>query len=155
MTKTINNIARISLLVLVMAFMAACGKDDDENPKPGGSAAEVLVTYPWKLVSVTDVAGNEIAKNKLDAITTYLFNMNFTFAANNTVKALDHDTGQVNNGGTWYLKENNSVLDIDVSGFKGTFGVKGLSNSKMSLQNTLKVSGTDQEGILVFEPVVN
>lgn len=154
MTNTIKHLFRLSFVMLLAGFMIACNKDDDNKlPAPGGSDKDVLVTYPWKLIDVTDVNGNKIPENKLDVTTKYLFELNFAFAANNTVKAQDI-TGQVQNGGTWYLKEENKILDINVSGFKGQFEVRALSNSKMSLQNDLKVGGVDQKGILVFAPVI-
>jgi hypothetical protein len=154
MTITIKNLFRLSFVFLLAGFMIACSKDDDKKvPTPGGSDKDALVTYPWRLIDVTDVNGNKIPENKLDVTTNFLFELNFAFAANNTVKAQDK-TGQVQNGGTWYLKEDNKILDIDVSGFKGQFEIKALSNSKMSLQNDLKVGGVDQKGILVFAPVI-
>lgn len=154
MTITIKNLFRLSLFMFLAGIIVACDKDDDnKKPEPGGSGKEILVTHPWKLIDVTDVNGNRVPANKLDVTTNYLFALNFAFAANNTVKAQD-ETGQVQNGGTWYLKDDNKILDIDVSGFKGQFEVKGLTNSKMSLQNDLKIGGEDQKGILVFEPVI-
>lgn len=154
MKNVLRNITRFSLLMLLVTLVVSCSKDDDKEIEPELAIKETLVRYQWKMVDVTDENGNKIPENRLDVMTKYLFNLNFAFAANNTVKALDSESNQVANGGTWYLKDDNKVLDIDVSGFEGQFLLKSITTSKMSLQNTLKVGGQEQEAIMVFEPIV-
>lgn len=155
MTNTFKNLLKGSLLIIVLGFLSACDKGSDNNdPKPSGAVVDILVTHPWKLVNVTELNGNDVPENKLDVMTKYLYELNFAFAANNTVKAMDTRSSQVANGGTWYLKDDNKVLDIDVSGFKGKFNVKDLKTTRMALLNNIKINGVEQEGILIFEPVI-
>ena len=83
-----------------------------------------------------------------------IYLIDIQFFDNNVTKAIDPYSKQVVNGGTWYLIDNNQVLDIEVSQFKGKFNIKELSRSKMTLANTVPVNGITQEAHLVFEPVI-
>ena len=80
--------------------------------------------------------------------------MQIQFVTGNKVFARGVNDQQVINGGTWYLIEDNKIVDIDITGFKGQFGVEELTNSTMKLKSTMPVSGVDQETIMVFSPVI-
>lgn len=141
------------LAALLMVFTIACDKDTKTDPQ-GTDKGKVLVTNPWRLVSVTDASGKAIPQNQLNIETQAIYLFDIQFFDNNVTKALDRTSKQVVNGGTWYLIENNEILDIEVSQFKGKFPIKELSRSKMTLGNTVLVNGVSQEARLVFEPVV-
>lgn len=148
-------LAFIPVMVL-MILISSCGsKDNNVTPEPALTGKDkILVNYPWKVISITDLSGKEIAKNKWDATAQALPNMNFEFQTGNKVFARGIGDFQVVNGGTWYLTKENTVLDINITGFKGEFGVQELTNSKMKLTRKMPIDGTDQETVMVFEPVV-
>lgn len=141
------------LLLLCMSFVMSCHKDNPVTPSLT-EKDKILMNYPWKMVKVTDLIGKTIPQNQLNTQTQYIPLLKIDFVVGNKVYAKD-DALQVPNGGTWYLIENNQVLDIDITGFKGKFVVLELSNPRMKLQSTMPVNGIDQETIMVFEPVIN
>lgn len=141
------------LLVFVALLSAACENKDDTDPQILAKD-KVLINNPWRLVGVTDASGRNIPQNQLGVETLAIYLFDIQFFDNNVTKAIDRTSRQVVNGGTWYLIDNNQVLDIEVSQFKGKFGIKELSRAKMTLNNAVPVNGVNQEANLVFEPVV-
>jgi len=142
----------LPLLGILLLLNSCGGKDNNVTVEPSAKD-KILVSYPWKMSEVTDLTGQTISKEKLNLQTQYIPSMEIQFNAGNKVYAKDV-TSQVLNGGTWYLIEDSKVLDIDIIGFKGKFGVEELTNSKMRLKSTMPVSGVDQETIMVFAPVI-
>lgn len=141
------------LACLLMGLTVACDKDTKTDPQETDKG-KVLVTNPWRLVGITDASGKAIPQNQLNIETQAIYLFDIQFFDNNVTKALDRTSKQVVNGGTWYLIENNEILDVEVSQFKGKFPIKELSRSKMTLSNTVPVNGVNQEARLVFEPVI-
>ncbi|MCF0042583.1 hypothetical protein [Dyadobacter fanqingshengii] len=150
------------LLLIAPLFLAlllvACDKNKKENPNPTPEPSEkdkILINYPWRMSTVTDLTGKAIPFNQLNAQTQAIKEvMDIQFLQNNVTKAIDQGSKQVINGGTWYLKNENTTLDIKISGFSGEFGVEELTNSKLRLKSKMPVSGVEQETIMVFEPVI-
>lgn len=141
------------LAALLLVFMASCDKDKKTDPQ-SNAKDKVLINNPWRLINVTDDSGKTIPKNQLNDVMQFIYQVDIQFFDNNVTKALDPNSKQVVNGGTWYLIENEQVLDIEVSQFKGKFNIKELSRSKMTLGNSVPVNGVNQEANLVFEPVI-
>jgi len=140
-------------LLIVMLFLNSCGdKDNTAKPQPT-EKDKILINYPWKMTRVTNLAGTDIAREKLDLQTRIIVELNIEFVTGNKVYAKDGQS-QVINGGTWYLIEDMKVLDVKITGFTGQFGVEELTNSKMRLKSKMPVSGVEEETIMVFEPVI-
>lgn len=154
-TNQMKRIFNLIPLLAVLLFVSSC-KDKDKNATPEPTEmSKILVTYPWNLTSVTDLAGKTIPTNQLDVVTrTILPNLNIEFQAGNKVLARGIGDSQVANGGTWYLTEDNKGLDINVSMIAGIFDIVELTNSTMRLKKLMPVSGVEQEAIMVFAPVV-
>lgn len=150
MNRLINLVAVFAILFL----LGSCSKDSDDPAMPT-EKSKILVNYPWRMTSVTDLSGKTIATSLLNmetkAIAEY---MDIQFQANNVTKALERNTSQVLNGGTWYLIDDSNTLDIAVSGFSGKFTVAELTNSKLRLKRVMPVGGVDTETYMVFEPVI-
>ncbi len=141
--------------MFVVLLAASCDKDKPGPQEPENSTkSKILITNPWRLTDVTDPAGVKIPVNQLGGQTLIIYSFDIQFFDNNITKALDQKSRQVVNGGTWYLKENDQVLDIEITQFKGNFGVKELSRNKMSLNTQVPVNGVDSPAVLVFSPVV-
>ncbi|GAB3181859.1 hypothetical protein [Telluribacter humicola] len=146
---------RLLSYISVFAFVVLFSACNTTDPEPTNQTKDkVLVSNPWRLISVTDVNGKAIPTNQLSFETQAIYMFDIQFFDNNVTKALDRTTRQVVNGGTWYLKDNSQVLDIEVSQFKGAFGVIELTRSKMTLKNRVPVSGVQQDAHMVFEPVI-
>ncbi len=138
-------------MLLAFAGITACNnKGKEVGP---GSAEKALVSNPWKLKSIKDVQGAEVPMSQLNFQTQAIYSMRIEFQNNKIVKAYD-EAGQASNGGVWSLIEGDKVLDIDIVGFSGKFGVTELTSGKMSLKNNVPVGGADKEVIMSFEPVI-
>lgn len=142
------------LLVLLVTFFTFSCKEEGPDPDGNMTKGQVLVNNPWRLKNVTDASGKTIPQNQLTLETMAIYFFDIQFFDNNVTKAIDRSSRQVVNGGTWYLIENDQVLDIEVSQFRGKFGVKELSRTRMTLTNDIPVNGTTQKANLLFEPVV-
>jgi hypothetical protein len=149
---------RILLFVplLLTLLLLGCDKDKDNNENPTLTEKDkILINYPWRMSTVTDLSNKDIPLNQLNAQTKAIKEeMDIQFLQNNVTKAIDQDSKQVINGGTWYLMDENKVLDIKISGFSGEFGVEELTNSKLRLKSKMPVNGIEQETIMVFQPVI-
>lgn len=144
-----------TLLVLFVALLLfSCQDKKDPEPQTAEAKGEVLIKNPWRLKDVTDASGKSIPLNQLSIETTAIYFFDIQFFDNNVTKALDRVSKQVVNGGTWYLIEEGQTLDIQVSQFKGKFGIKELTTSKLILSNKVPVNGVSQDANLVFEPVI-
>ncbi len=150
MNPILNRLA----VAIVALIIFSCQEKTDPEPQTIQTKGEVLINNPWRLMSVTDASGNSIPQNQLSLETTAIYFFDIQFFDNNVTKALDRVSRQVVNGGTWYLIEEGKVLDIEVSQFKGKFGVKELTRSKMILTNKIPVNGSSQEANLIFEPII-
>lgn len=146
---------RLLPLFAVLLSLAAC-KDKDNNVTPGPTEKDkILINYPWRMATVTDLSGADIPIKQLNTQTQSIKEvMDIQFLANNVTKAIDQKSSQVINGGTWYLMNESKTLDIKISGFSGEFGVEELSNSKLRLKSKMPVNGVEQETIMVFSPVI-
>ncbi|QRQ99428.1 hypothetical protein [Dyadobacter sandarakinus] len=142
--------------LLLLFVIAGCDKDKDENETPQLTEKDkILVSYPWRMTAVTDLNGKTIPNSQLNIETQAIGEyMDIQFLQNNVTKAIERKSSQVINGGTWYLINNNATLDIKVSGFSGEFGVQELTNSRLRLKSKMPVAGTEQETLMVFEPVI-
>lgn len=150
-----NRLINLVAVFVILFSLGSCGsKDNDDSVKPT-EKSKILVNYPWRLGSVTDLNGKDIAFTQLNEQTKQIHTyMDIQFLANNVTKALDQGNSQVINGGTWYLIDDAATLDITVTGFSGKFGVVELTNSKLRLKSTMPVNGVDAETIMVFQPVI-
>ena len=154
---TRHNMKRIFTLIpllTVLFFITSCKDKDNNGTALPTEKDKILVNYPWSLTGVTDLSGKTISPSQLNETTRLLPLLNFEFQAGNKVFARGIGDSQVVNGGTWYLVQDSKVIDINVTGFKGEFGLEELSNSRMRLKSTMPVNGVDQETIMVFAPVI-
>jgi len=143
----------VPVLFLSLWVISCKDKDKDETPEPTAKS-KILVNYPWRMSAVTDLSGKDISENQLGADTKFIKQMDIQFQQNATVRALDQNSSQVINGGTWYLVNEEKALDIKIAGFSGEFGLEELTNSKMRLKSKMPVNGVEQEAIMVFQPVI-
>lgn len=138
--------------VLLSVLFVSCR--EKINPDSNNSPMEQrLVSKPWRLIDITDASDRSIPANQLNFETRAIYLFDIQFFSNNVTKAIDRVSRQVVNGGTWYLIDDNRVMDIEVSQFKGKFELKSLTTTRMILINDVPVNGVNQRAQLVFEPV--
>jgi hypothetical protein len=143
------------ILLILVVFAISCKKKDNEVDPEASTRTAVLVSYPWRLKNITNVSGAAIPSNQLNSMTKAIYDVSIAFTSDNKVKAFDAlGSNQVVNGGTWYLVENNTKLDIDVLAIKGKFPIVELTNSKMSLRMKVPVNSVEEETHMIFEPII-
>ncbi len=121
-----KNLFFISLIL----FTFGCKKPATVVSEP----AKVITANFWKLDRYTDVNSRILNQNELNSQANGIFGLEFEFISDNRVRGRDRISKQILNAGTWYLIDQNKVLDIDVLGFTGKFKVIELSKTKMTLQ---------------------
>jgi hypothetical protein len=95
-----------------------------------------------------------VAGNKLNTSTNLIFALDIQFKENNVVRASDKVSKQILNAGTWTFVENDTKVDVNVTGFKGVFGVVELTNNKLVLRNKVPISGVDTDANMEFVPSI-
>ncbi len=134
------------LFSLILLSFISCKKDPESETK-----ADVIINKPWKLSRVTDTNGTTIVESRLGVATQAIFGMSIEFLNNNRVRAVDLRSNQVLNGGTWYLKDDDTNMSIEVVGFTGDFKVIQLTSTTLTLQQSnVPVDGKQQAANLEF-----
>jgi hypothetical protein len=151
--STMKHFRIVILLMSLMAGLLNCKNDDGNNPAPtAASQTELLVSNKWLLQRVATSSDQTIGKNQMNTTTVLLFELDMQFYADNTVKAINHLTGNIPNGGTWKLAADNKAIDVDVIGFKGNFPIVELNRTKLTLRQRAPVSGVESDINLEFAP---
>lgn len=144
---------RLKLFAFALLTVVGAACDRNTNPTPGtDQKAEILKSTGWKLDRVTTPGGQTINSTRLSRETQAIFEVNVEFRNPDITRAVDRVTKQVLNGGTWYLRENETILDVNVTGFKGKFQVVEISRTKLVIRNQIPVDGTTQDANLEFSP---
>jgi hypothetical protein len=122
--------------VLIIAFVVfisfACKKDKVEPSNL--SQAELLSLNSWQLGRYADTNGKTLSNSELNISAVALYGLQFEFRADKETRAVDKITKSILNRGTWNLLSGETVLDIDISSFKGQFKIITLSKGKLTLQ---------------------
>ncbi|WP_101725869.1 MULTISPECIES: hypothetical protein [Emticicia] len=122
------------LFILMLSVFAAACKSDGNNPAT--ASVKILSANYWKLDRYTDVNGKTLGNNELNSQAQAIFDLEFEFREDNVTRGRDRVSKQIKNAGTWYLKSNNTIMEIQITGFGGDFKVIQLANTKLILQAT-------------------
>ena len=141
---------RFLLVSLLLTSMIGC-KKDDLTP---ASQTELLVANSWQTTRVSTPDGQSINRSRLNLSTQVLFDLNMQFRANGTVRAIDKQSKQIINGGTWKLATNSKSMDVVVTSFTGNFPIVELSRTKLILRQRAPVDGKDADINLEFDPTL-
>lgn len=123
---------KLLFVLTLVSFVFAC-KNKNE-PQATNASAKILTANYWKLDRFTDPSGKMLSNSDLNSQVQAIFSFDFEFRADNVTRGIDRVSKQVVNAGTWYLKDDNKLLDIQIIGFGGEFKIIELSNTKMILQ---------------------
>ncbi|WP_337042414.1 hypothetical protein [Emticicia sp. 17c] len=122
---------KILFAFVIVSFVFACKSNDKD---PVNASAKILTANFWKLDRFTDPQGKAVSTSELNSQAKAIFTFEFEFREDNVTRGRDQASKQIVNAGTWYLKQNNTILDIQIIGFGGEFKILTLSNNKMILQ---------------------
>ena len=121
------------LIIIFVAFISLACKKGSVEPT-NLSQAELLSLNSWQLTRYTDTKGKTLSNSELNISAVALYGLQFEFRANKETRAVDKLTKNILNRGTWELITNNTVIDINITSFKGQFKILSLSKGKLTLQ---------------------
>lgn len=148
-----KNRACFLALMLVSLMLTNCKENNSPGPVTTQSQTELLVANTWKISQISDVNGKGYSDSQLSVTTLAVKFLDFQFRNDNTVRASDSNTKQILNGGTWNLVDDNTAINVDVTGFKGKFPVIELTRTKLILRQTDRINGVPNTPInLEFIP---
>ena len=107
---------KILFILTLVSFAVAC-KDNDKEPT--NASVKILTANYWKLDRYTDANGKTLGTNDLNSQAQAIFALEFEFREDNVTRGRDKASKQYLNGGTWALKDDNKILDIQIVGFGG------------------------------------
>jgi hypothetical protein len=88
----------------------------------------------WKLDRFSDLDNKTLTQNQLNPQAIGMFSLDIEFRENNVTRARERITKQIVNTGTWFLVDNNKVMDIDAIGIKDKFEVILIEKNKLILR---------------------
>lgn len=117
-------------MALIFITLSASKCKDKENIAP----ATILTSVVWKLDRYSDLDNKTLTQNQLNPQAVGLFSLDIEFRENNITRARERTTKQIVNTGTWYLVENDKVMDINAIGIKDRFEVILIQKNKLILR---------------------
>lgn len=121
------------LIIVFVAFISlACKKDKIEPTNL--SQTELISLNSWQLSRYTDTSGKTLSNSELNIAAVALYGLQFEFRADKETRAVDKLTKNILNRGTWDLLSQETILDINITSFKGQFKIITLSKGKLTLQ---------------------
>lgn len=121
------------LIIAIVVFISLACKEDKVEPS-NLSQTELLSLNSWQLSRYTDTSGKTLSNSELNISAVALYGLQFEFRADKETRAVDKITKSILNRGTWDLLSQETVLDINITSFKGQFKIITLSKGKLTLQ---------------------
>ena len=145
------NPTKILLIILFSLNIFSCAKDEVIDPNLAKS--EAIKSTEWVISGFTTADNTPIDPALFTGDAKFIDQLTYIFDNAGVVRSYDKVSKQAQSYGTWGLIENSTKLDININGFKGTFGVIELSKTKMILRNNIKYNNTDIPVNMVFIPL--
>lgn len=145
------NPTKILLTILFSLCIFSCVKDQVIDPNLAKSDA--IKSTEWVISGFTTADNTPIDPALFTGDAKFIDQLTYIFDNAGVVRSYDKVSKQAQSYGTWGLIENSTKLDININGFKGTFGVIELSKTKMILRNNIKYNNTDIPVNMVFIPL--
>jgi hypothetical protein len=121
------------LIIAIVVFISLACKEDKVEPT-NLSQSELLSLNSWQLSRYTNTSGKTLSNSELNISAVALYGLQFEFRADKETRAVDKITKTILNRGTWDLISGETVLDINITSFKGQFKIVTLSKGKLTLQ---------------------
>lgn len=121
------------LIIAFVTFISLACKEDKVEPT-NLSQSELLSLNGWQLSRYTDPNGKTLTNAELNIAAVALYGLQFEFRTDKETRAVDKLTKNILNRGTWDLLSQETVLDINITSFKGQFKIITLSKGKLTLQ---------------------
>lgn len=142
---------KLYLTILVSVSIFSCSKDEILDPNL--TKNEAIKSTEWAINGFTTVDNTPIDPLLFGGDAIFIDQLTYIFDNSGVVRSFDKVSKQAQAYGTWSLVENATKLDINIQGFKGTFGVIELSKTKMILRNNIKYKNQEIPVNMVFVPL--
>ena len=142
---------KLLLILLFSSSTFSCAKN--ENIDPNLVKSEAIKASEWIINGFTTIDNTPIDPALFSGDAKFIDQLTYVFDNTGVVRSYDKVSKQAQAYGTWGLVENATKLEINIQGFKGTFGVIELSKTKMILRNNIKYNNIEIPINMVFIPL--
>ena len=142
---------KLLLMLLISISIFSCAKDEIIDPNL--AKTEAIKASEWVITGFTTADNTPIDPALFSGDAKFIDQLTYIFDNTGIVRSYDKVSKQAQAYGTWGLVENATKLEINIQGFKGTFGVIELSKLKMILRNNIKYNNSDIPVNMVFIPL--
>ncbi|MCU0468253.1 MAG: hypothetical protein MUF58_06595 [Arcicella sp.] len=144
--------SKILLLFFFLTFvLLSCSKEASTDPAV--TKSDAIKSTEWVVDGFTTADNTPIDPALFSGDAKFINQLTYIFDNTGIVRSYDKISKQPQAYGTWGLTENDTKLDINIQGFKGTFGVIELSKQKMILRNNIKYNNLEIPVNMVFLPL--
>ena len=143
--------SKILLVLLISLSIFSCAKDEIVDPNL--AKTDAIKSSEWIISGFTTSDNTPIDPTLFAGDAKFIDQLTYVFDNSGVVRSYDKVSKQAQAYGTWGLVENSTKLEINIQGFKGTFGVIELSKTKMILRNNIKYKNTDIPVNMIFVPL--
>jgi hypothetical protein len=144
---------RSKLLIIFLLSLSIFSCSKDTTTDPAVTKTEAIKSTEWVVDGFTTADNTPIDPALFSGDAKFINQLTYIFDNTGVVRSYDKISKQAQAYGTWGLSENDTKLDINIQGFKGTFGVIELSKQKMILRNNIKYNNTEIPVNMVFLPL--
>lgn len=142
---------KLLLIFLISISVFSCAKDEIIDPNL--TKTEAIKSTEWIINGFTNTDNTPIDPALFSGDSKFIDQLTYVFDNTSIVRSYDKVSKQPQAYGTWGLIENSTKLEINIQGFKGTFGVIELSKLKMILRNNIKYNNLEIPVNMVFIPL--
>lgn len=141
-----------TLLILIISLsIFSCAKD--ETIDPNLAKTDAIKSSEWVISGFTTSNNTPIDPALFTGDAKFIDQLTYIFDNAGIVRSYDKVSKQAQAYGAWGLIENSTKLEINIQGFKGTFGVIELSKTKMILRNNIRYNNNDIPINMIFVPL--
>ena len=160
--KNVMKFLKLLSILLISVSIFSCQKEASTDPTlteeeklkiEASKKVEAIKSTEWLVSGFTTADNAPIDPGLFTGDAKFIDQLTYTFDNTGIVRSYDKISKQPQANGTWGLVENATKLDINIQGFKGTFGVIELSKIKMILRNNIKYKNIDIPVNMVFIPL--
>jgi hypothetical protein len=144
-------LSKLLLILLISTSIFSCAKDEVIDPIV--AKTEAIKASEWVITGFTTADNTPIDPALFSGDAKFIDQLTYVFDNTGIVRSYDKVSKQAQAYGTWGLVENATKLEINIQGFKGTFGVIELSKTKMILRNNIKYNNLEIPVNMVFVPL--
>lgn len=141
-----------TLLILIISLsIFSCAKDEITDPNL--AKTDAIKSSEWVISGFTTSNNTPIDPALFTGDAKFIDQLTYIFDNAGIVRSYDKVSKQAQAYGAWGLIENSTKLEINIQGFKGTFGVIELSKTKMILRNNIRYNNNDIPINMIFVPL--